>query len=161
MNRRIAVFLERPRIKVLAKRFAKQLAFVRARLSPQSYLGLQLTVGAVVLIGASWLFGGIAEDVVTGDPLTIVDVLIAQWLHAHTPPLLIRFMLAVTQLHDPAPLGFYALLLAFVLPCKRNWVWLLIVGLAVPGGMLINVMMKLAFQRARPAFDDPILSLMT
>jgi len=36
-------------------------AFIQARLSPHSYLGLQLTLGALILIGASWLFGGIAR----------------------------------------------------------------------------------------------------
>ena len=42
-------------------------AFIQARLSPDGYLGLQLTTGALILICAGWLFGGIAEDVVTGD----------------------------------------------------------------------------------------------
>lgn len=46
-------------------------AFIQARLSPDSYLGLQLTAGALILLGASGLFGGIAEDVVTGGPLTL------------------------------------------------------------------------------------------
>ena len=43
------------------------------RFSPQGYLGLHLTIGVLLLIGASWLFGGIAEDVMTGDPLTVTD----------------------------------------------------------------------------------------
>ena len=38
------------------------------------YLGLQLTAGALALIGATWLFGGVAEDVVHGDPLILFDV---------------------------------------------------------------------------------------
>ena len=38
------------------------------------YLGVQLTAGALVLIGATWLFGGVAEDVVHGDPLILIDV---------------------------------------------------------------------------------------
>ena len=38
------------------------------------YLGLQLTAGALALICATWLFGGVAEDVVHGDPLILVDV---------------------------------------------------------------------------------------
>jgi hypothetical protein len=41
----------------------------RANLSPGSYLGLQMTVGLLVFAAAAWLLGGIAEDVVTGDPL--------------------------------------------------------------------------------------------
>ena len=56
---------------------------MHARLSPDRYLGLQLTIGALFPIGASWLSGGIAEDVVTGGPITIVDALIAEWFHSH------------------------------------------------------------------------------
>jgi len=69
----VPALLQRPRMLALQARYAGPIAFVRARLSPHSYLGLQLTLGALVLVGFSWLFGGIAEDVVTGDPLTVVD----------------------------------------------------------------------------------------
>lgn len=85
-------FLARPRVAALRLRFAPQLAFVRARLSPNGYLGLRLSVGAAILIGASWLFGDIAEDVLTGDPITVIDVHIAQWLHAHAAPWLTLIM---------------------------------------------------------------------
>jgi hypothetical protein len=94
-------FLQRPRMAALRRRFAPQIAFLHARLSPRSYLGLHLTLGALLLIGASWLFGGIAEDVLTGDPLTIVDVRVADWFHAHATPLLTESMLAITNLHGP------------------------------------------------------------
>lgn len=69
--------LYRREISELRRRFSRQLAFIRARLSPTGYFGLHLTVGALVLIGAGWLFGGIAEDVVSGDPLTMVDAQVA------------------------------------------------------------------------------------
>ncbi|ROZ78893.1 phosphatase PAP2 family protein [Ramlibacter sp. WS9] len=161
MNQKLARWLVRPRVLAFRRRFARQLAFVQARLSPQGYLGLQLTVGAAVLVGAGWLFGGVAEDVVTGDALTLVDVHIAQWLHAHAIPSLTRFMLLVSRLHDPIHLGAAAFVLGLVLFCKRQWQWLLIVVLCVPGGMLVNTLMKLAFQRARPSFDDPIVILAT
>ena len=37
--------------------------------------------------------------------------------------------------------------------------WLLTLLMAVPGGMLLNVLLKSVFQRARPHFDDPLLIL--
>ena len=40
----------------------------------RGYLGLQFTAGALALIGATWLFGGVAENVVQGDALILVDV---------------------------------------------------------------------------------------
>ncbi|WP_198026916.1 phosphatase PAP2 family protein [Polaromonas glacialis] len=39
--------------------------------------------------------------------------------------------------------------------------WLIGIGLTVPLGMLLNVLMKYAFHRARPSFDDPLLALTT
>ena len=58
---------------------------------------MQLTVGAIVLIGASWLFGGIAEDVVSGDPPTIIDLQVAQWFHNHSTALMTQAMLILTH----------------------------------------------------------------
>jgi membrane protein DedA with SNARE-associated domain/membrane-associated phospholipid phosphatase len=150
-------FLQRPRVHALRVRFAPQLAFIRARLSPRSYLGLELTTGALVLIGASWLFGGIAEDVVNGDPLTLVDVQVAQWFHDHATPLVTRVMLAITHFHDPVRVTVAVLLMAGYLAWKRNWYWLICLSLTVPFGMLLNVLMKYSFHRIRPSFDNPLL----
>ncbi len=119
------------------------------------------TVGAVILIAASSLFGGIAGNVVAGDPLTLLDMTLTRWLHVQAAPTLTRFMLVISHMHDPWVLSAAVLCLALVLLYRRSWVWLLSVLLAVPGGMLLNILMKLAFQRARPTFDDPVLTLVT
>ena len=37
--------------------------------------------------------------------------------------------------------------------------WTLSLALAVPGGLLINTIIKLTFNRARPVWEDPILTL--
>jgi membrane-associated phospholipid phosphatase len=154
-----ARLLQQPAVRWLRLRLAPQLAFVQARLAPGGYLGLQLTLGALLLVGASWLFGGIAEDVLTGDPLTLVDLQVAQWFHAHATVPVTRAMLVVTHLHDPSSMLAAVLLLALGLAWRRNWYWLIAVGLSVPLGMGLNVLMKYAFQRARPSFDDPLLLL--
>ena len=49
--------------------------------SARTRLVIQLSVGALVLIAAAWLFGAIAEDVVTGDLLTLLDERVAHSLH--------------------------------------------------------------------------------
>ncbi len=152
-------FSVRPRVAALRLRFEPQLAFIRARLSPNGYLGLRLSVGAGILIAASWLFGGIAEDVMTGDPITVVDIHIAQWLHAHGVPWLTHIMLLISLLHNTVAITVMTTVFAGMLIAKRQWYWLLNLILAVPGGMLLNVLMKHAFQRARPVFDQPLVSL--
>lgn len=154
-------FLQHPRVNALRHRYASQIAFVQARLSPQNYLGLQLTTGATVLIGASWLFGGITEDVITGDPLTLVDLQVAQWFHAHSTERLTRAMLAVTHMHDTISITVATVLITAYLAWKRNWYWLLCVNMAVPFGMLLNIVMKYAIHRARPSFDNPLVVLTT
>ena len=150
-------FLQRPRVHALRVRFAPQITFIHARLSPHSYLGLELTAGALVLIGASWLFGGVAEDVVHGDPLTLVDVQVAQWFHGHATPLITQVMLVISDLQGPLPVSLMVVLIAIYLACKRNWYWLICLMLTVPFGMLLNVLTKYSFHRARPSFADPLL----
>lgn len=141
------------------RRFARPIAFIRARLSADSYLGLQLTVGALVMTGFAWLFGGIAEDVVSGDPLTVIDVELAQWFHSHAAPTVTRAMLLVSDLNDVLAISVLAALTAAVLAWRRAWSWLLVLALTVPGGMLVNVLMKLAFRRGRPSFEHPLVVL--
>lgn len=152
-------FLRRPRMVRFRRRFAPQIAFVKARLSPRSHLGLNLTLGALALIGASWLFGGIAEDVVTGDPLTIVDVEVANWFHARATPSVTRIMLAITQANGPTAITLYVVFAALYLIWKRDWYWLTCLLVVVPAGALLNVLMKYAFHRARPSYEHPLLSL--
>ena len=120
-----------------------------------------MTAGALALIGASWPFGGIAEDVVTGDPLTIVDRCIAEWFHSHASPLVTQWMLVVSDLHGVVAISTYAALPALYLIWKRNWVWLVCLGATVPGCMLLNVLMKHAFLRARPDTAQALVTVTT
>jgi undecaprenyl-diphosphatase len=155
----LAHFSQRPHIAALRVRFAPQIAFLHARLSPRSYLGLDLTFGALVLIGASWLFGGIAEDVLTGDPLTVIDVRVAEWFHARATPVLTQSMLVITNLHGTTAISIFMALAVLYLAWKRDWYWLICLTVTVPSGMLLNVLMKYAFHRTRPSFANPLLAL--
>lgn len=147
------------RISALRDRFPKQVAFLQARLSPKSYLGLQLTIGALVLISATWFFVSLAEDVMEGDPLTLVDAQFTAWLHAHATPQLTIVMLAVTYLHSTLGVSAMTLALALYLLWRRHRYLLLALLLSVIGGMLLNVLLKNVFHRARPKFADQILTL--
>ncbi len=159
INGRLAALLQHPRVSTFRRRYATQIAFVQDRLSPQGYLGLHLTLGAIVLIGAAWLFGGIAEDVMHGDPLTVLDVGVSAWLHARMAPPLTTVMRFFTQLGGTVFISSAALLTALFLLRRRRWYALLALFLAVPGGMLLNVLLKSAFHRHRPSFNDPVLTL--
>ena len=142
-------------------RFASLSAFLSARLSREGYLGLHLTVGALVLMLSALFFGLIAEDVATADRITLLDVQVSQWFHARATPLLTKSVLFFTHLHStPGIIGF-SLLLASYWARTKAWDWLLTLVLTVPVGMLLNVLLKNIFQRVRPVFDVPLLSLTT
>lgn len=135
--------------------------FLRARLSPEGYLGLHLTIGALLLSAATAMFGAIAEDVVSAASITLLDVRIAHWLHAHASTGLTGFMLGVTYLHGVAGIAVLSALFGIVLWRRHARYWALALAIAVAGGALLNVAMKTIFHRARPSFDDPLLTLLT
>ena len=127
--------------------------------SPRAALALRLGIGALLLIGAAWLFGAIAEDVVTSDRLTVLDVEVARWLRAHATPEATRWLLLITDLHSTIAVSCYAAIVAIALAWRRRWRRLATVFLCIAGGLTLNVLMKLAFHRARPVLDDPLLTL--
>ena len=116
-------------------------------------------VGMLLFVVAAGLFGFIAEDVVTSDRLTLLDVRIAQWLHLHGSPRVTQWMLVVSQLHSTFAMTFYIAILSIAASVKRQWRRLSTLMLCMVGGMLLNVLMKLVFHRARPHFSDPIVTL--
>lgn len=158
VKRRWRAVAQHPRVVALHRRFAPQLEFLRHRLSPRGYLGLHLTVGVLLLIGASWLFGGIAEDVLTGDPLTVMDQNVADWFHERRTPGLTAVMQFVSGLASFTWVTGIALVTAFVLWRKRCWYRLLALGLVVPGGAVMGVLLKIIFHRPRPSFEGSFLT---
>ena len=135
--------------------------FLRARLSPEGYLGLHLTIGASLLLIAGALFGAIADEVARAASITQLDLEIARWLHSRAAEPLTTIMLVLTHLHGVTAILFWSLLFGIYLARRRAWYWVLSLTLAVGGGSLLNVAMKYVFQRARPSFDEPLLTLVT
>ena len=128
-------------------------------LTPRAELALRLGVGALVLVLAAALFGAIAEDVATSDRLTVLDVELAQSLHDRATPALTRWMLVVTNLHSTIAVSCYAAIAGIALAAGRRWRRLITVFVCIAGGLTLNVLMKLAFHRARPVLDHPLLTL--
>ena len=141
--------------------FAKPAGFLRARLSPEGYLGLHLTIGMLALLVAIFVFANIAEDVVTRDSLVLWDERVLQWMQAHATTGLTEFLLFITTWHNTVGILAMTALLAIYLAYKRAWDWVLRLLLTVPLGMLLNVLLKNLFERHRPTPDHPLVTLMT
>lgn len=135
--------------------------FARARTHRTGVFGLHLTLGALVLFGACWGFGEVAQSVVRGEPLTVLDVRLAQWLYDHAVPGLTYAMLVITHTNGVVAISLYAFAMAVFLARTREWYWLTTLILAVPLGEALNLLLKLAFHRTRPSFENPLLVLTT
>ncbi|HVF70930.1 MAG TPA: phosphatase PAP2 family protein [Chthoniobacterales bacterium] len=141
------------------RRFHRPRRFLAARLSPEGYLGLHLTIGLVVVAGAGWWFGNIAEHV-TRDPATrLLDQSITAWFQAQAKPLFTTIMLAITFFGSVIFLSCASAVLAAVLVIRSNFYRLLAVALATGGGAVLNLLLKQFFHRDRPALENPIVML--
>jgi membrane-associated phospholipid phosphatase len=145
----------------MKNRFPKLYHHLCARFSPTDVFGLHLTLGVAVLVLATMAFGRIAGDVAGGAPITRLDLALASHFHTYKHSSWTPLLLFVTHWHNTVGLLAMASLCACFLAARRAWYWLLALVLAVPGGMLLNVLLKYTFQRARPHFDEPLLSLAT
>ena len=138
----------------LRPRFERLVAFLRARFSSEGLLGLHLTIGGAVLIASAWLFGGVAEDLITRDPLTFVDVLISEWFRTNATPSFTATMALVSAFASTAIVLSLCILAAAFLLWKRRRYGLLALALVVPGGLLLNLLLKMTFARSRPEWGD-------
>lgn len=95
------------------------------------------------------------------DTITVIDTRVAHWFNTHAFEPMTSFMLGVSAIHSVAGMiVLLALLTAYLWRVKARY-WVLALLLSVPGGMLLNVMFKYIFQRNRPVFDEPLVTLMT
>ena len=122
---------------------------------------LPLVAGLLLALLCAILFGVLAEQVQSGAPITRLDGQLAAWFHAHATRGLTLFMLAITWLHSAWGILAMTAVTAGWLYRERLNAWIVALIVTVPGGMLLNVAFKHLFRRARPHFDDPLLTLAT
>lgn len=135
--------------------------FAAARFSPEGAAGLYLTIGVAVLLLAACGFGLIAGQVGANGPVTLFDLQLAHCLHARATPGLTQLLLVFTHWNSVAGVLTMTAILGYALLQRRLDYWLLALVCTVPGGMAVNFLMKLVFERARPVFEQPLVTLHT
>jgi membrane protein DedA with SNARE-associated domain/membrane-associated phospholipid phosphatase len=146
-----------PPVARLQTRYDAQLRWLLRRLRPGQYLGLHLTVGLLATAGGLWLFGGLAEDLLTGDPIVRFDRALDDYLHAHATPPLTTFFLIVTAFGSIEVIVLLGVVMATFLAWGRRWLFLGSWLAAVAGSAVLNQVLKGVFARPRPHFAHPLL----
>lgn len=134
---------------------------MEARLSPSGEFGLHLTVGMALLFASGLVFHELAEAVMGQEAITVWDLHIAHWFNANAFEPVTTILYVFTHIHSVAGMLVLIGLLAWHLWRQRARYWLMALAFAVPGGMLLNVALKYYFQRARPVFEEPMVTLAT
>ena len=143
---RLQAFLESPRG-----------LWFRRRLSPREVYGLTLTVGLALIALFSWALAGVAEDVLTRDPLVRVDLAVLRFFHSHGEPYLTNVVVIFETIFSPEALlvlaaaaGAYLVFLYY----RRREFWMgfsggVLLATAFGTGALVELF-KILFARPRP-----------
>jgi undecaprenyl-diphosphatase len=109
-----------------------------------------LALLAFMLVGAAWLFLGVLEDVVSGDPLVRADVSIYHALQNLRTAPSDAAMTACTEIGDTAVVVTVTITVFLWLAWKRAWRTAVYWLTAIIGASALNTMIKVALHRARP-----------
>jgi undecaprenyl-diphosphatase len=124
-----------------------------------NFLNLQLLAGVIVFATMTLTLGEISEDVINHEPLTVADLQLSNWLHAHGSPWLTKAMFVATALGSTVVVTIVTVVLGLYLLWRRRYYWFAALVSTVAGASLLNRLLKFIFHRARPHFNDPILML--
>jgi membrane-associated phospholipid phosphatase len=138
-------------------RLPKFRTFVAARFARGEYLGLHLTIGLLVSIGALVVFGTITENVVHHERFTAIDLSFAAWIRAHATPLGDRIGVAISLLGGATAMATICLAVAGVLAYERWWIALAGWIAAFVGGSVLDWELKVIIRRPRPVGAERFL----
>lgn len=142
--------------RLLKARLPIRAVFLYRYLSPERR---RLTIGLLIATGAAWMFAVISEDLITYDALIRFDEGLSDWLRTSDHHPMEGMMLSATSLGSiTAIIGVTFVTCLFFL-ITRSWFWLITTLVALPGGMLMNYLLKNLFSRARPGWADPSAAL--
>src|SRR5438094_3132496 len=91
------------------------------------------------------------------NPLAGADHEVAGWFHAHLTRTFVSVLLAFTEFGSGEWIGAVLFFVALYFVWKKWWPSLVTLIVAVPGGMLLNELLKQLVHRHRPFIDGPFV----
>ncbi|HLI56630.1 MAG TPA: VTT domain-containing protein, partial [Actinomycetota bacterium] len=144
--------LRRPRVARFRVRYAHQIGFLYRRLDPQEALGLYLTIGLGLSVGAGWLFGATVQDVLAGEQLFVGDASLARFATNHRSAWFTHLLRDAASFGHPLTIAAVvlaaALLLAGLARSVRPGAFVVV---AVAGGELLSLLVGGLVARPSPA----------
>ena len=132
-----------------------------ARLTPGGQFGLHLTLGVLIMVVSVAVFGSIADEVTEQEAITMLDLQIANWFNANHAEPYTSFLMAISIIHKVGGMIVLVAAFGYWLWRRQQRYWLLALGVTVLPGMILNVLLKQVFQRSRPLFEEPLVTLST
>lgn len=143
----------------MPRRFDGALRFLQARLSPEGYLGLHLTVGMLLIILTGWVFSEIAEDFSRHGWLATMDQQAADAFHQIVSPGWTHAFRAITFLGSVGFVTAASVCVFAWLVWRRQHDRMLLFALTMLGGSVLNIVLKHLFHRQRPILENPMVTL--
>ncbi len=122
----------------------------RSLLDPEQTEAPGLAVLGLALIGGVWLFLGVLQDVIAGDPLVRADRAVLHLLQALRAPVADQLMVAVTELGDASVVIPVTLVVLAWLVWQRAWRAVLYGAVSVAGASGFALLLKLTLRHSRP-----------
>jgi len=113
-----------------------------------------IAVGTLTFAVLAWQAHG-------GGGLSQLDQDITNWMQSHRSDALQAPLFVVTDMHSTWGITAMGVLIGALLVRQRRWRASCFLAVSIGGGMLLNAALKLVFERPRPIFDVPLLSLTT
>jgi membrane-associated phospholipid phosphatase len=95
--------------------------------------------------------------IAAANPLAGADQEGAAWFHAHLTQTSATLLQALSVLGSSAWIGTVLFFAVLFLAYKRRWSSLVLLIVAVPGGMLLNELVKVLVHRQRPFLEGPFV----
>src|SRR6266487_2463211 len=112
-------------------------------------LGIFLVAGVVIAAIGTWIFSELAERVMGGSTQAFDDMIL-RWVATKHTPVMDRAMLEITALGTTTVVMMIVCVAALFLTLTRHKYSALLLLVATTGGLVLDMVLKLQFNRPRP-----------